>query len=142
MPGEGADHDRVVWLTVDEALAIHERSIEKFGGDTGLRDPGLLESALYRPRTGYYDDLPSMAAALFESLLKYHAFVDGNKRLAFFAIDVFLRLNGWKLRVKRDETYEFLVDHLSEGTLGYETILRWIHDHVVPLKDESGSPER
>lgn len=137
MPAEKhLDPERVAWLTRDEALAIHERVIERFGGETGLRDAGLLESALYRPRTGYYADLPSMAAALFESLLKNHAFVDGNKRVAFFATDVFLRLNGWKLRVEPDQTYEFLIEHLSEGTLDYETILRWIRDHVVSLEDQ------
>ena len=59
-----------------------------------MRDLGLLESALYRPQTGYYQDLTEMAAALFESLLMNHASVDGNKSIAFFATDLFLRLNG------------------------------------------------
>lgn len=130
---EHVDPDRVAWLTRDEVLAIHERVIERFGGETGLRDAGLLESALYRPRTGYYGDLPSMAAALFQSLLMNHAFVDGNKRVAFFATDVFLRLNGWKLVVEPDETYRFLIDHLSDGTLDYDRILEWIRDSVEPL---------
>lgn len=130
---ERVDPDRVAWLTRDEVLAIHERVIDRFGGETGLRDAGLLESALYRPRTGYYGDLPSMAAALFQSLLMNHAFVDGNKRVAFFATDVFLRLNGWKLVVEPDETYRFLIDHLSDGTLDYDRILEWIRDSVEPL---------
>lgn len=134
---EGADPDRVVWLTRDEALAIHERVIERFGGEAGLRDPGLLESALYRPRTGYYADLPSMAAALFESLLKTHAFADGNKRVAFFATDVFLRVNGWRLVVDPDEAHAFLVEGLTEGALDYERILTWIRESLEPLK----SPE-
>ena len=73
--------------------------IELFGGPAGVRDAGLLESALYRPQTGHYSDLTAMATALFESLLMNHAFIDGNKRVAFFATDVFLRLNGWKLDV-------------------------------------------
>lgn len=134
MPAEeNADPDRVAWLTRDEVLEIHDRVIERFGGEPGLRDAGLLESALYRPRTGYYGDLPSMAAALFQSLLMNHAFVDGNKRVAFFAADVFLRLNGWRLRVDPDETYAFLVEHLSEGTLDYDRILAWIRGSVEPL---------
>ena len=77
-------------LSVDEVLAIHQGLISRFGGLSGVRDLGLLESALYRPRTGYYRDLAEMATALFESLLMNHPFVDGNKRVAFFATDVFL----------------------------------------------------
>jgi death-on-curing protein len=57
--------DRVHFLTLDEVLAIHERLVERFGGPPGVRDAGLLESALFRPQTGYYEDLPAMAAALF-----------------------------------------------------------------------------
>ena len=80
----------VQYLAADEALAIHERLIAVFGGRAGLRDRGLLESALHRPQTGYYPDLAEMATALFESLVINHPFVDGNKRVAFFATDVFL----------------------------------------------------
>jgi prophage maintenance system killer protein len=76
--------DYVQFLSLDEALAIHERLIERFGGTPGVRDMGLLESALFRPRTGYYEDLAQMAAALFESLLSNHAFLDGNKRACLF----------------------------------------------------------
>ena len=92
MPNKG-----IQFLSVDEAIAIHERLIERFGGAPGIRDKGLLESALFRPQTGYYDDIAELAAALFESLILNRAFVDGNKRVAFFVTDVFLRLNGWKL---------------------------------------------
>jgi death-on-curing protein len=97
LPAEEVRH-----LSVDEVLAIHECPIERFGGSAGVPDPGLLESALYRPQTGYYTDLAEMATALFESLLLNHPFVDGNKRVAFFATDVFLRLNGWWLREPED----------------------------------------
>ena len=76
---------------------MHERLVEKFGGPRGVRDAGLLESALFRPQTGYYRDLAEMGTALFESLLMNHPFVDGNKRVAFFATDVFFRLNGFRL---------------------------------------------
>ena len=86
-------NDKVLYLSLDEAIAIHERLIQKFGGAAGIRDKGLLESALFRPQTGYYEDLAQMAAALFESLISNHAFVDGNKRMAFFCCDIFLRLN-------------------------------------------------
>ncbi|GAB6062005.1 type II toxin-antitoxin system death-on-curing family toxin [Deferrisoma palaeochoriense] len=125
--------DTVSFLTVDEVLAIHARLIEVFGGRTGVRDLGLLESALYRPRTGYYRDLPSMAAALFESLLMNHPFVDGNKRVAFFATDVFLRLNGWKLRVDPNGAYRFLMGLLDRGESDYEHLFPWIREHMVRL---------
>ena len=69
--------DRVQFLTLDELLALHERLIERFGGSVGVRDLGLAESALFRPKSGYYDDVVEMAAALFESLVMNHAFVDG-----------------------------------------------------------------
>lgn len=118
--------DRVRFLTLDEVLAIHERLIERFGGSPGVRDPGLLESALYRPRTGYYEDLLEMAAALFESLLMNHPCVDGNERVAFFATDVFLRLNGWVIRTEADEAHSFLVGSLERGDVSRETPLVWL----------------
>lgn len=122
--------DAVQYLSLDEVIAIHERLIERFGGDTGIRDKGLLESAVYRPQTGYYQDLPQMAAALFESLINNHAFVDGNKRVAFFACDVFLRLNGWKINVDGKEGYTFIAGSLERGECRYENLLPWIMKHL------------
>lgn len=117
---------RVEFLTVDEVLAIHAELIRQFGGPEGLRDPGLLESALFRPRTGYYADLAEMAAALFESLLMNHPFLDGNKRVAFFATDVFLRLNGFRFRVDADEAHQFLIGLLEGRQCDYAHLLPWI----------------
>ena len=121
MPG-----DAVQFLSLDEVLAIHERVIEKFGGAPGIRDRGLLESALYRPQSGYYETLEEMAAALFESLLINHPFVDGNKRVAFFSTDVFLRLNGWKLAVEAQTAYAFLMKRFESGTCDFDHLLPWI----------------
>lgn len=118
--------DAVQFLSVDEAIAIHDQLIERFGGASGIRDQGLLESALYRPQTGYYGDLAEMAAALFQSLLLNHAFVDGNKRAAFFMTDVFLRLNGWKLSVDAASAYTFIVGTLEAGDSSFGEILSWI----------------
>jgi len=125
--------DAVSFLTLDEVLAIHARLLEVFGGESGLRDPGLLESALYRPRSGYYRDLPEMATALFESLIMNHPFVDGNKRVAFFATDTFLRLNGWKLQVAPVEAHAFLIRLLEEGTCDGEHLVPWIRQALVRL---------
>ncbi len=125
--------DRTVFLSVDEVLAIHERLVDAFGGTPGLRDPGLLESALFRPRTGYYGDLAEMAAALFESLLMNHPFVDGNKRVAFFATDVFLRLNGWRFSVEPRAAHAFLVGLLERGECDFARLVPWIRASVVRL---------
>jgi death-on-curing protein len=124
----------VSFLSVDEALAIHEGLIQAFGGPPGVRDPGLLESALFRPRTGYYEDLAAMAAALFESLIMNHPFIDGNKRVAFFATDVFLRLNGWRMRVDPDEAHAFLIELLEQGTCDFAHLLPWLQRSVVKLR--------
>jgi death-on-curing protein len=123
--------DFVRFLTVDEVTAIHERLIEVFGGPAEVRDPGLLESALFRPRTGYYLDLSAMAAALFESLLMNHPFLDGNKRVAFFATDVFLRLNGWRIAVDADEAHALIVGLLERGECDFDHLLPWIRETSV-----------
>jgi death-on-curing protein len=128
LPAKAVQH-----LTLDEVLAIHEALVERFGGLKGVRDLGLLESALYRPRTGYYHDLSEMAAALFESLLMNHPFIDGNKRVAFFAADVFLRLNEWKFKVEPKTAHNFLIGLLNRGEADYDHLLAWIRKSIVAL---------
>lgn len=130
--------DRVLFLTVDEVLAIHQRVIDAFGGPPGVRDLGLLDSALFRPRTGYYDDLPAMAAAQFESLLMNHPFIDGNKRVAFFATDVFLRVNGHELAVDADEAHRFLIGLRERGEADYEHFVPWIREHLLRRMGQHG----
>ena len=119
-------NERIQFLSLDEAIAIHERLIDRFGGTSGIRDKGLLESALFRPQTGYYNDIAELAAALFESLILNHAFVDGNKRVPFFMTDTFLRLNGWKLSVETDAAHSFIVGSLERGECNFATLLPWI----------------
>lgn len=116
----------VHFLSLDEVLAIHERMLRDFGGSAGVRDMGLLESALHRPATGYYETLPAMAAALMESLLMNHAFVDGNKRVAVAATDVFLRLNGLRLAVDSIVAHEHLVGLIESGACNRERLETWI----------------
>jgi len=125
--------DSVQFLTQDELLEIHARLIERFGGEAGIRDLGLLDSALFRPQTGYYEDLVEMGAALFESLIMNHPFVDGNKRIAFFATDVFLRLNGFKLEVSASEAHPFLIGLLEAGECNFDNLLPWIRRSIVQL---------
>ena len=120
----------VAFLSRDEVLEIHRALLERFGGAAGVRDLGLLESALHRPQTGYYADLAEMAAALFESLIMNHPFIDGNKRVAFFATDVFLRLNGYKLKVDAKKAHRFLIGLLENDNCSYDELLPWIRRHV------------
>lgn len=97
------------YLTVADVLAMHHELIERFGGAHGVRDMGALESAVFRPQTGYYDDAIAEAAALLESLAINHPFIDGNKRIAFAAADVFLRMNGCELSVASNGAYRLLI---------------------------------
>ena len=126
MPGEA-----VQFLSVDEAVHLHERLIEKYGGHRGVRDAGLLESALFRPQTGCYEDLATMASALFESLLFNHAFHDGNERMAFFATDVFLRLNGWKLKVDAVSAADFIRELIANGQSQRAALLPLLRRSIV-----------
>ena len=122
--------DDVTYLTLAEVLAFHEVLIEEFGGATGIRDLGALESALYRPRTGYYRDVIEEAAALFESLVQNHPFVDGNKRVAFAVMDVFLRVNGQVLEVEDVDAHEHLVGLMERGKLDLAAVDGWLRGHV------------
>jgi death-on-curing protein len=123
----------VAFLSRDEVLAIHSTLIERFGGPTGVRDYGLLESALYRPRTGHYADLAEMATAMFESLIMNHPFVDGNKRVAYFATDVFLRLNGYQLKVDAKKAHRFLIELLENNRCTFEELLPWIRGNTIEI---------
>ena len=114
------------FLSLDEVLEIHAVLIDRFGGAKGIRDQGLLESVLYRPKTGYYPDLIDMAAALFESLINNHPFVDGKKRVAFFSTDVFLRLNGYKMVVEPKVAHAFLMELFSSNSCDLEHLAPWI----------------
>ena len=98
------------YLSIVEVLAMHEDQIARYGGAAGLRDPGQLEAALFRPQTGYYADLIEEAAALWESLSQNHPFIDGNKRTAFAATYTFLALNGWRLTADAEATYQFMIE--------------------------------
>jgi death-on-curing protein len=120
-----------LYLSVDEVLRIHERVLERFGGRPGVRDLGLLESVLFRPRSGHYSDIAEIASALVESLVMNCPFTDGNQRVAFFATDVFLRLNGWKLAVEPQAAHSVLVALLEQGQCDASHLLPWIRESLV-----------
>ena len=125
--------NNVQFLSVDEVIEIHQVLIKRFGGPEGIRDKGLLESALYRPSSGYYDSLDEMAAAMFESLIKNHPFIDGNKRVAFFATDVFLRLNGYKFKVVSTEAHQFLMNLFDSNKCDMDHLHSWVRESIVSL---------
>lgn len=125
--------DSVDFLTLEEVLEVHEMLIAEFGGPAGVRDLGLLESALYRPRTGYYADLIEMAAALFESLLMNHPFIDGNKRVAFFAVDIFLRINNAKILIEADIAHNKIIKIIEHGEDVKSHLEAFLRTNVVSL---------
>jgi death-on-curing protein len=122
-----------VYLTVAEVVAIHHHQIEEYGGALGLRDPGALEAAVFRPQTGYYNSLSEEAAALLESLVNNHAFLDGNKRVGFAAMHTFLLVNGFDLDVTSKAAHEFIIKAMKQGKFRFQLIHEWIAAHLVPL---------
>lgn len=125
------------WLSVEIVQDIHSEQLARFGGPDGIRDPGLLESALARPinRFAYGEaDLAVLAACLAFGIAKNHPFVDGNKRVAFLAMMTFLRLNGvWFSPNEAEATAAILA--LAAGEVGEEGLTRWIRDNWP--KDEA-----
>ena len=119
--------------TLQEFLAIHDALIEEFGGSRGLRDLGALESAWMRPQSGYYSDIVEEAAALMESLAMNHAFVDGNKRLAFFATDTFLRMNGKFIECEAEQAYAFFMDLFRSHQFRFKALEGWLRQAVRSL---------
>src|ERR1700692_3826582 len=119
------------YLTVAEVQAMHIDQIERYGGSHGVRDPGLLEAALYRPQTGYYADVIEEAAALWESLAQNHAFIDGNKRTAFAAIYTFPAINGARLTADAQETYDFVAALHEANQCSFDKLVPWLREHVM-----------
>ena len=118
------------YLTVADVLGMHTVLIRRYGGLPGVRDPGALEAALYRPQTGYYKDTIEQAAALMESLAMNHPFVDGNKRIAFASMDVFLRLNGYKLNRGSEQLFADIMGMLEAGELNLVKVDAWLRGFV------------
>jgi death-on-curing protein len=121
------------FLTVAEVYQMQHRLIEMFGGMHGVRDKGAVEAAVFRPQTGYYNSIDEEAAALMESLGNDHAFLDGNKRIAFTAADVFLRRNGFYIKVEGKAGYDFINGAMERQEFRFAQIQDWIRQHKNPL---------
>lgn len=124
------------WLRIEVVIAAHRDQIAQHGGTLGLRDRGLLESALARPLNLWaYEQatLPRLAAAYAFGLAKNHPFLDGNKRIALTAAGVFLRINGLRLIASEPDTV-ITVLRLAAGEIGEEEFADWIAANVAPVK--------
>lgn len=121
------------YLTLQEVDYIHITAILLTGGMDGIRDQKSLESAVYRPQSGYYADLFEEAAALMESLVNNHPYFDANKRTGYVAADSFLRTDGFRIAVSAADAEQFILDHLKNRTFKFETILQWLRTVSKPL---------
>jgi death-on-curing protein len=122
------------WLSKDLMMAVHDEQLAEHGGGIGVRDAGLLESALERPRNRFaYDpaaDLPTLAAAYAFGLARNHPFVDGNKRTAFVAAEVFLELNGMTVTAS-DEACVLTMVRLAAGEMEETAYAAWLRENAV-----------
>ena len=126
---------RIVWLIEETLKAIHQRQIAEHGGSPGVRDEGLLQSALARPRNllAYSDrepDLAELAASYAFGLVRNHPFIDGNKRTGFVAARTFLLLNEADLLASPEEKYLTFL-RLAEGAISEEQLSGWIREHLT-----------
>lgn len=124
------------WLRTDAVLAMHKRQIAEHGGGDGVRDLGLLESALARPQNiAAYEpdaDIARLAAAYAFGIAKNHPIVDGNKRTSLVACRTFLILNGYQLDASPTDKYLTFLS-LAEGTLSEEELAEWLREKVVEM---------
>ena len=122
------------WISKQALLLLHAESLAEHGGGQGLRDEGLLDSALTRPQNlaAYGNpDHAALAASYGLGLAKNHAFVDGNKRAALLATGLFLYLNGWRLTTSQADTTLAMLS-LAAGELSEDAFAAWLRAHSVP----------
>lgn len=124
---------KTYYLSLADVLTIHSISLKLHGGASGVRDMGALESAIFRPQTGYYSDIIAEAAALFESLAVNHPFIDGNKRVAFGATDTFLRVNGYRINLNSTQIYKKMMDLFDSQSFRFEKLEPWLRENVAKI---------
>jgi death on curing protein len=125
---------RWTWVNRQVLLLLHDESLAEHGGAPGLRDEGLLDSALARPlNLALYEqpDIAGLAASYGVGLAKNHAFIDGNKRAAFLAVGLFLAINGFRLRASQADA-TLTVMAVAAGAMDETTLAQWIRDHIQP----------
>jgi death on curing protein len=129
---------RVRYLTVQEVLDIHHAMVTTHGGSMGVRDPGLLDSAVHQPQATFggnplHPTVFDQAAAYLMHLTTNHPFVDGNKRTAWTTTRVFLQLNGYRLKPRRAETVNMVLQIAEGDVRDWRTISVWIAEHVEEI---------
>ena len=125
-----------IWVRQDIAIAIHERVLADHGGESGIRDSGLLESALARPQQIHaYDDpdLATLAAAYAAGIIRNHPFLDGNKRVGFMVAYLFLACNGVTLTATEVSATRAVLD-LAAGDMTEAQFAQWLRDHTEPTR--------
>jgi death-on-curing protein len=124
------------WLTRRVLDVIHDAQIREHGGTAGVRDEGLLESALARPQQKWAyaekPDLATLAAAYIFGLVKNHGYVDGNKRVAFMAAYVFLGINGYLLELDEADAAT-TIEHAADGRVSEPALADWLREHLKRL---------
>lgn len=126
--------DDWVWLDRDVMRAVHEEQLAEHGGGTGVRDEGLFQSALDRPlnlATYGSPDVAALAAAYGFGLARNHPFVDGNKRTAFVAMELFLWLNGWRLLAEDGDCVLTMVS-VAAGETAEDELAQWLRERMKP----------
>jgi death-on-curing protein len=123
-----------IYLTLEDVIWIHDEQLLLYGGAAGIRDEGLILSALLRPQTGYYADVIEEAAALWESLAMNHGFIDGNKRVAFAGTILFLQANGVTPTGTEEEWIAFIYSNMESGTFRKPVLQDWLNKHTEPSK--------
>ncbi len=121
-----------IYPTVAEAIELQRILIDEFGGLHGIRDKGLLESAIFRPQNGYYGSVIEEAAALMESLANNQAFIDGNKRISFVLTDVMLESNGYSLDVEPFAAHRFITEAMDRKEFRFPLIRNWLASIAKP----------
>ena len=116
-----------------DILTFHDLQIQLFGGSPGVRDMGLVEMGLYRPQTGYYKDIIEEAAALWESFMQNHPFVDGNKRTALDVAFTFLYMNGYEVMAEQKDIIDFIYGLFDKGEVNFKNLDAWLRNHVTRL---------
>ncbi|MEW6739105.1 MAG: type II toxin-antitoxin system death-on-curing family toxin [Nitrospirota bacterium] len=126
------------YLLVEQVLFIHSRLIDETGGSHGVRDLGLLQAAVSRPKATFggkdlYLDIFHKAASLMESLIKNHPFIDGNKRTAITSVGIFLQRNGWLLETSQKELERFVIS-VAAGNASFDDIVKWFKQYSSKAK--------
>ncbi len=123
-------------ILLEDVLDLHRKSIDRYGGSHGLRDIALLESAIARPMQTFdgiefYPSITEKAAALAESLIKNHPFIDGNKRIGFLSMVALIETNDYEFTASQEEAYRFIIE-IASGNIHFDQIVLWLQNHTQP----------